>query len=89
MNLFANLFKYKLVRLYKYEKTRKDNRLNLGHDYKSNLLNNSLSKYIQRNDTMNTFILFLNDFFYEVIGSIKTLHNYKNYTVKKDDRNIR
>jgi hypothetical protein len=89
MNLFQDLFKYRLVKLYDYKKSRKDNRLNLGHDYKDNLLNNSLSKHIQRNDLMRTFILFLNDYFYKVIGSIKNLQGYKNYTIKKDDTRIR
>lgn len=89
MNLFQDLFKYRLVKLYDYKKSRKDNRLNLGNNYKDNLLNNSLSPHIQRNDIIKTFLLFMNDYFYRVIGSIKNLHGYKNYTIKKDDTRIR
>jgi len=31
----------------------------------------------------------MNDYFYKVIGSIKNLQGYKNYTIKKDDTRIR
>jgi len=89
MNLFQDLFKYRLVKLYDAKKTRKDKRLNLGHDYRENLLNRNLSGHIQRNDIVKTFLLFMNDYFYRVIGSIKNLQGYKNYTIKKDDTNIR
>jgi hypothetical protein len=89
MNLFQDLFKYKLVRLYDYKKSRKDNRLNLGYDYKDRLLNDNLSQHIQRNDIIKTVLLFMNDYFYTIIKSIKNLQGYKNYTIKKDDTNIR
>jgi len=89
MNLFQDLFKYKLEKLYSYKKTRKDNRLNLGYDYKDRLLNDNLSQHLQRNDIIRTFLLFMNDYFYKVIGSIKNLQGYKNYTIKKDDTRIR
>jgi len=89
MNLFQDLFKYKLERLYDYKKTRKDNRLNLGYDYKDRLLNDNISQHLQRNDIIQTFLLFMNDYFYRVIGSIKNLQGYKNYTIKKDDTKIR
>jgi len=89
MNLFQDLFKYKLVKLYDYKKTRKDKRLNLGYKYSDKLFNDNLSQHIQRNDIIYTFLVFLNDFFYRVIKSIKTLQGYKNYTIKKDDTNIR
>jgi len=89
MNLFKDLFKYKLVNLYDYKKTRKDNRLNLGYNYSDKLLNDNLSQHIQRNDILSTFILFLNDYFYRIVKSVKTLQGYKNYTIKKDDTNLR
>jgi hypothetical protein len=89
MNIFKDLFKYKLVKLYDYKNTRKDNRLNLGYDYKDKLFNDNLSQHIQRNDIVYTFLVFLNDYFYRIIRAIKTLQGYKNYTIKKDDTNIR
>jgi len=89
MNLFQDLFKYKLVNLYDYKKTRKDNRLNLGYDYSERLINDNVSQHILRNDIVNTFVLFLNDYFYRIIKSIKSLQGYKNYTIKKDDTRIR
>lgn len=89
MNLFQDLFKYKLVKLYDRKNTRKDKRLNLGHDYKDTLMNNSVSRHIQRNDTMRTFLSFLNDYLYNLIKSVRYLKVYKNYTVKKDDHRVR
>jgi len=89
MALFQDLYKYRLKKLYDTKKTRKDNRLNLGHDYKDTLLNDNLSSHIQRNDTMYTFIGFINDYLYNLIKSVKYLKVYKNYTVKKYDERIR
>jgi hypothetical protein len=89
MNLFQDLFKYKLVKLYDYKKTRKDNRLNLGYNYSERLINDNISQHILRNDIINTFVLFLNDYLYGIVKSIKALQGYKNYTIKKDDTRIR
>lgn len=89
MNLFQDLLKYKLVKLYDIKKARKDNRLNLGHDYKDTLMNDNVSSHIQRNDTMFTFLSFINDYLYNTISAVRYLKVYKNFTVKKDDKRIR
>lgn len=88
-SLFKDLLKYKLVNLYSSSKTRKDNRLHLGFDYSNKLMQRNLSSHILRNQTILDFIGFLNDYLFNLIGGIKSLQQWKNYTVKKDDRNIK
>lgn len=86
---FKDLLKYKLKNLYDGAKTRKDNRLNLGFDYRDSLMQRNLSNHILRNQTMSDFIGFLNDYMYNILSSVKKLKQFKNYTVKKNDTNIR
>ena len=89
MNLFQGLYKYRLKKRYDVAKSRRDHRLNLGRDYSEDLIQKMTSNHIMRSDTMRTFSLFINDFIYQILGPIKTLNIWKNYTVKKDDRHTR
>lgn len=88
-SLYKDLLKYKLRNLYSGAKTRKDSRLNTGYDYTESLMQNNLSNHIIRNQTMFDFISFLNDYLVNVISSVKKLQQWKNFTVKKDDINIK
>ena len=86
---FKDLLQYKRVKVYDVTKHRKDSRLNTGYDYKDKLFNLMASKHIQRNQTIREFMLFLNDYFYNIIKGSKYLKVFKNYTVEKDDTNVR
>jgi len=86
---FKDLLIYKRRKIYDVAKHRKDSRLNTGFDYKDNLFNLMTSRHIQRNQTMREFMLFLNDYFYNLIKGVKYLKVFKNYTVEKDDTNVR
>lgn len=86
---FKDLLRYKRVKIYDVAKHRKDSRLNTGYDYKDNLFNLMTSKHIRRNQTIKEFMLFLNDYFYNIIKGVKHLKTFKNYTVEKDDTNVR
>ena len=88
-SLFKNLLKYKLKNLYSGAKGRKDNRLNGGFDYSKSLMQNNISRHILRNQTMIDFISFINDYLNEIINSVKKLDQWKNYTVKKDNDQVR
>jgi hypothetical protein len=90
MSLYKDLLAYKRKSLYKVARTRKDSKLNVGSDYqKIGLLQNMLSKHIQRNTTLSEFIDFLNDYLLNMLKAPRFLRGYKNYTVKKDDKYIR
>ena len=90
MSLYKDLLSYKRKSLYKSAKTRKDSRLNVGNDYQSNgLLPNMLSKHIQRNQTIQAFIDFLDHYLLNMLRGVRFLRGFKNYTVKKDDKHIR
>lgn len=88
--LFKDLLVYKRKRLYKVAKHRKDSNLNTKYDYKSNgLLQNQLSRHIQRNQTMREFLMLINDYVLNLLDMTRYLKNYKNYTVEKDDERTR
>lgn len=90
MSLYKDLLTYKRKSLYKTAKTRKDSRLNVGSDYQSTgLLSNMLSKHIQRNITLKSFIDLLDDYLLNILKGNRFLRGYNNYTVKKDDKYIR
>ena len=88
--LFKDLLVYKRKRLYKIAKHRRDDLKNTKYDYKQNgLLQNQLSKFIQRNQTMRDFISVVNDYIVVLLDQVRYLKNYKNFTVEKDDETAR
>lgn len=90
MSLFKGLFIYKRARVYDTAKSRKDSRLNVGHDYMNDrFITRMLSNHITRNQTMRDFLLFIDDYLFNLIKGVRTLKAYKNYTVKKDDKYVR
>ena len=90
MSLYKDLLAYKRQSLYKAAKTRKDARLNVGADYQEiGLFQRMISRHIQRNQTMNEFVSFLNDYLLNILKGNRFLRGYKNYTVKNDDKYIR
>jgi len=86
---FKDLLVYRRKKIYDIAKHRKDDRLNTGYDYKDKLFNLMVSKHILRNQNMREFMLFLNDYFYNIIKGVKYLKVFKNYTIEKDDTNVR
>ena len=90
MSLYKDLLAYKRQSLYKAAKTRKDSRLNVGADYQEiGLFQRMISRHIQRNQTMNEFVSFLNDYLLNILKGNRFLRGNNNYTVKKDDKYIR
>lgn len=88
-SLYKDLLKYKLKNLYSGAKTRKDNLLNKGFDYSDSLMQRNLSGHITRNQTISDFISFINDYLSEIINAVKRLQQWKNFTVKKDNTNVK
>jgi len=93
MALFDNLFGYARERRYDFHKTRKDERLNSGYDYEKlppgEFLGRAVSGHIQRNETMQHFMMFMSDAVLNLLKSARYLKKYKNYTVKPDDKQTR
>lgn len=87
--LFKDLGVYKRKRLYKIAKHRKDDLKNTRYDYDNILLQNQLSRFIQRNQTMREFLGFINDIIINLLRQVRYLRNFKNFTVEKDDDRTR
>lgn len=89
MSIFKNLFKGRRERLYSIRESVFDDRKNLGNDYRKNILKNSISGHIWRNNQMNDFIKFIQEVLADWVDSVNYLKSYKSYTIKKNDKKIR
>lgn len=89
MDLFSNLFKVRKVKSYDSRITAMDQRLHTGNNYRENMLINSISSYIQRNDTMNDFIVLLQHVVADWVDSVTYLKAYKSFTIKKNDKKVK
>jgi hypothetical protein len=78
-----NLEKYSYIsELYDIEH-RNDSNIHIGYDYQNNILKNTLSKQLFKNNNTNTFILKLQDMVALMFQSKVILRNWFNYTVNK------
>jgi len=89
MSIFNKLFKSRRKRLYSIRETAFDDRKNLGNEYRSNILKNSISNHIWRNNQMNDFVNFIQEILADWVDSVNYLKIYKSYTMKKEDKKIR
>jgi hypothetical protein len=73
-----------------YDETFKSDQNKTGYDYKDKLMKNAISvRFFAGNDMAETFVTYVNDILYESIESVKTLRNFFNYTVDKDQKDIK
>ena len=54
-----------------------------------NKIDYDVENVASRNQTLNDFLIFIDDYIFNLLKGVKVLKSYKNYTVKKDDKYIR
>ena len=64
-------------------KHRKDNEIHKHFDYENELVNRMMPEYTRRNESVNDFILKLQQLFVWGIESNLVIRNFYNYTVHK------
>ena len=89
MSILNNLFKVRKVKAYESRLTAMDSRKNLPNNYRVNILSNSISNYIQRNDTINDFVIMIQHVIADWVDSVTYLKTYKSYTHKKGDKKVK
>lgn len=89
MSVYDNLFKTRTPKLYDTKRIVHDDRKNTVNNYRNNILVNSLSKYILRNNTMNDFVLLIQHVVADLVDSVTYLKTYKSFTVKKGDKKVK
>lgn len=89
MNLYKNLFKVRKKRNYDVRKTILDDRKFVGNSYRENVLFNSLSKHLQRNDKLSDFIQMIQHVLADIIDAVSHLRGYKSFTIKKNDKKVK
>ena len=73
-----------------YDETFKSEQNKTGYDYKDKLMKNAVSpRFFAGNPISETFLRYVNDIVFESIESVKTLRNFFNYTVEKDQKDIK
>ena len=85
-SLLRNLRRYKTPKKYSVKKSRKDDKKYLGYDYSNTIIKNSVSSHILRNDTVNRFIGFIQDYFMNTIKQIRIMKNWKKKLGQKNFR---
>jgi hypothetical protein len=84
-----NLFKVRRKKNYDVRKTAVDNRKYVNNNYRENMLQNSISKYIFRNSVMNDFVVMIQHILADLVDSVTYLKGFKSYTTKKDDTRLK
>jgi len=84
-----NLFKVRRKKNYDVRKTAVDNRKHVNNNYRENMLQNSISKYIFRNSVMNDFVAMIQHILADLVDSVTYLKGFKSYTTKKDDTRLK
>tara|TARA_R110002074_G_scaffold115826_6_gene246836 strand:- start:1637 stop:1909 length:273 start_codon:yes stop_codon:yes gene_type:complete len=87
--LTDGIFKSRRVKIYQVSRQFSDDRKNLPNNYRINILKNSISSHIFRNNQMFDFIIYIQEVVANWVDSVNGLKVFKSYTVKKDDKNIR
>jgi hypothetical protein len=84
-----NLFKVRQIPLYSVRRSAVDDRKYKSNKYRDNIVKNSVSDYIFRNAAMNDFIISIQHVLADLIDAVNHLKNYKSFTTKKDDSNVK
>ena len=78
------------TKLYEASNTRKDSRLNNGVPTRlAGILSNSVSPFILRSKILANFVFYIDRSLGNILKAPAYLKNFKNYTTKKDDINVR
>lgn len=89
MSIYNNLFKVRQVKLYNSRLDVMDERKNTNNNYRDNILVNSLSQYIIRNNSMNDFVVLIQHVVADLVDSVTYLKTYKSFTVRKGDKKVK
>lgn len=87
-DLYKNLYKYKRQSLYNIARTAGEDRKNLGFNYSDSIFRRTMSNHMFRNNTVVDFLGFANDFWVQMVDSIKQYRIFKVYSVDKDYKHI-
>jgi hypothetical protein len=68
---------------------RNEKRLNLGYDYKDNIMKNTLSSQMfEVNSTLDLFIKKINDIVYNWVESVKQIKIHANPAIEKYEKDL-
>jgi hypothetical protein len=83
-SIVENSFSYRKVSLYKLAKTRGEQRVNLTFDYRKDVISKTISKHLLRVPIIYYFTEYLNDYFVNLIDTVKVIRIFRVFSVDKD-----
>lgn len=89
MAILNNLFKDLKLKSYDFRLSAMDDRKNLPHDFRANILEGSISTHILRSNKVYDFIKMMEHAVSNLVDGVTYLKAYKSYTVRRKDKNIR
>ena len=87
--LTDGIFKSRRVKIYQVSRQFSDDRKNLPNNYRINILKNSISSHIFRNNQMFDFVSYIQLIVANWVDGVNSIKVFKSFTVKKDYKNIR
>lgn len=78
------IFTYRKNSLYKIARKAGEKRLNVGFNYRDEVMKRTVSPHMLRNPLMANFLTFINDYVVNLINGARRIKISRNYTVDKD-----
>lgn len=83
-NIFDGLLEYKRESLYKIADTHGEERKNIGFDFSGQVMKRTLSDHLFRKETLSNYLMFIDDFFTNLINAVKRIRISNVFSVDKD-----
>lgn len=83
-DILTDSFSYKKKSLYKLARNRGEQRLNLSFDYTNDVITRTISKHLLRVPIIAYFTVYLNDYFVNLINTVKIVKIFRVFSVDKD-----
>lgn len=87
-NVLVGRFGYKKPSLYNIAKTAGEERLNIAYDYRNEVMIRNISPHLLRVPIINYFVIYLNDYFVNLISATKIVRIFRVFSVNKDYQHI-
>jgi len=83
-NVLTGRFGYKKISLYNLARTAGEDRTNIGFDYRKEVMSRNISKHLLRVPIIYYYVLYLNDYFVNLIDTAKKVRIFRVFSVNKD-----
>lgn len=83
-NVISGRFGYKKPSLYNMARTAGEDRINIAYDYRNEVMLRNISKHLTRVPIIYYYVVYLNDYFVNLIDTTKKVRIFRVFSVNKD-----